>query len=135
MNGYGLHTRTISTVADSATLFWEQHPKLEIRQDYDGVVLKFDPAGNKAELHLNPTFMFSPMNRRLTEQDKVPIRERLTLEVKKGELLTAHGRSYKVLNVVPPQDIEGVGHLVGWIELAADPVEPPVGRSPGDTKK
>jgi hypothetical protein len=120
-NRPGLHTRTISTVARSAMLFWEQHPKFEKRQDYDTVKLEFDPTSGKAVLHLYPTFMFTPP---LTQEEKVSNRERLQLEVRKGELLTARGRSYKVLNVVPPQDIKDVGHLVGWIELASDPVEP-----------
>jgi hypothetical protein len=120
----GLHTRTISRAAVWASLFWEQHPKFEKRQDYDTVKLEFDPASKNAVLRLYPTFMFTPP---LTEEEKTPNRERLQLEVKKGRFLTARGRSYKVLNVVPPQDIVGVGHLVGWIELAADPEASPWG--------
>src|SRR5207302_418285 len=49
----------------------------------------------------------------------------LTFEVGRGDWITVRNRSHKVLNVVPPQDIDGVGHLVGWIELAPNPVEPP----------
>lgn len=48
----------------------------------------------------------------------------MTLTVRKGDLLEARGRAYKVLNVVLPQEIPDVGRVVGWIELSGDPVQP-----------
>jgi hypothetical protein len=128
----GLNTRTIATVAVGADLFREQHALFNNRQDYDEVNVEFNRSIGKAVVHLEPRMSFTPP---ITKEEEIASRQPLQLEVKKGGLLTARGRSYKVLNVVPPQDIEGVGHLVGWIELAPDAVEPAAQNPPRDPQK
>jgi hypothetical protein len=119
----GLHTRTISMADVSPDLFWEKPPKIKNRLDHDSVTLEFHPVNGHAVVGLAPMMAISGSV--AGEGGYTTDRKVLQLEVKKGELLTARGRSYKVLNVVPPQDIEGIGHLVGWIELSADPVDLP----------
>jgi hypothetical protein len=118
-----LNTRTISVAAVNAELFVQQHSTYENRTDLDKIAVEFEQGAGKAIVTLEPRVSYSgkvPPEGRIPD---LPARPPLKIEVAKGEFLTARGRSYKVLNVVPPQDIEGVGRLVGWIELAADPIE------------
>jgi hypothetical protein len=120
----GLQTRTICAVAVDPELFIEQHPVYPGREDFDEVKVEFEKATGKVIVNLEPRIGISNAPRE-ARPPTLPARPPLKLKVAKGEPLTARGRSYKVLNVVPPQDIEGVGHLVGWIELAADPEASP----------
>lgn len=43
--------------------------------------------------------------------------------VGQGDLIVAGDYRFRVLNVVAPQTIENVGHLVGWIEIDPEPVK------------
>jgi hypothetical protein len=119
-----LDTRTICSVAIDAFLFYKQHSIYKGRTDVDDVRIEFEKLTDKAILKLEPHVLYTGGVPPEGQVPTLPARPPLTVEVSKGGLLTARGRSYKVLNVVPPQDIEGVGHLVGWIEVAADPVVP-----------
>lgn len=108
-------SRTIVVGEKHATLFSETY-FLKRRWDLDyTVVLDIDPQKLRAKVTLEP-------------QGKDPpgqaARQVVNVTVRKGDLLSARGRAYRVLNVVPPQMIDGVGNLVGWIEISADPVDP-----------
>lgn len=109
--------RTISLAAVDDTLFWVQDAKFKDRHEFDLVSLEIDEKTSQAKITLTP--------RVSSEQGKGTSKATpMVLTVAKDELLSARGRAYKVLNVVPPQGIDGVGRLVGWIEISADPVEP-----------
>jgi hypothetical protein len=108
-------SRTISLADYKPSLFWERYPQYRDYMEFDIVELTVNRETSKANLALKPHGLVSGPDALRRLQRKLEV-----VEVAKGELLQARGRSYKVLNVVPPQVVDGVGVLVGWIELAPD---------------
>lgn len=39
------------------------------------------------------------------------------VSVQAGESIEHNGRAHRVLRIVPPQKVEGVGNLIGWVEV------------------
>ena len=114
-----MDSRKISTADYIPSLFVRHDPIHKGRQFLDEVtLLNFDAKLGTVDVKLSPREIVRGI---VPSSPAMPETHR----VKKGELLTARGRSYKVLNVVPPQTITNVGKLVGWIELAADPEKEP----------
>ena len=120
----GLYTRSVSTVSPWWPLFGERHPIYENREDYYEASVEFKEGSKKATVRLEPGVGVYGKVPPEGRPPVLPARRPIKLEVEKGDFLTYGRRSHMVVNVVPPQDIKDVGHLVGWIELAADP-EPP----------
>ncbi len=108
-------TRLIAMNSLDTELFWENDPDRAPSTEFD--LLEIDINGNEVA-----TIELKPRSRSSRPPLKVPTRKPMTISVVAGELLSARGRSYKVLNVVKPQDIKGLGRLVGWIEISANPV-------------
>ncbi len=109
-------TRLIAMNSVHARMFWEKKSGSPFPYEYDWI--EVDVKGSDvATVELKPGRASIPI--------QTPTRKPMTLTVAKGDLLTARGRSYKVLNVVKPQDIPAVGRLVGWIEISAEPVAGP----------
>lgn len=106
-------TRVIAMNSVEPTLFWERDPDDSQSAEFDWIEIEID-AKEVATVELKPG--------RSSTVIKAPDRKAMTLTVAAGDSLSARGRSYKVLNVVKPQDIPRVGRLVGWIEISADPV-------------
>lgn len=118
------NSRTIAITALNPSLFWELDSKSPDRKEFDTVrISKITKDTCRAKIELIPGYASS-------RDFKPSERMRLTMEVGKDDVLTARGRSYRVLDVVPSKQIESVGRLVGWIELSADPVEPEKKESP-----
>lgn len=109
-------SRTIETTERYKELFCEfdKDNSLESRI-YDEVRgLQFDAKNKSCEFTLIPYFQ--------KNRTAVPKRKPLKVVAKQGELLCTRNKCYRVLKVVPPQTIEGIGKLVGWIELESEPV-------------
>lgn len=97
------------------SMFWERDPDELGSNEFDRVDVTVDDNGIG-------TVKLSPHVNVSSGKGKPVTRKAMSIRVEAGDVLTARGRSYKVLNVVPTREIKGVGRLVGWIEISADPV-------------
>lgn len=107
-------TRSIAMNSVNTKMFWENVPQDSRTDEFDWVKINID-AKDVATIELSPAISTSGAG-------TASSRKQVTTTAVAGDLLSARGRSYKVLNVVKPQDIKGLGRLVGWIEISADPV-------------
>ncbi len=109
-----LDSRVISLSAIRPTLFHEEDVNLSVTH-FDWVSLAKIESSDVAVVELKPGYAGS----KIAKSPCSPAR----LKAKNGELLSAPGRghAYNVLNIVPRQEIKGVGELVGWIELSSQP--------------
>jgi hypothetical protein len=115
----GPKVRVLPMNLQNAALFWYRTPyqdgskTLSVEAHDLVTVPRIDPKSGEADIRLTPT----------TQIGVAPKGAKPTvITVAKGGLLSAHEVTYKVVNVVPPQDVKDVGHVVGWVELAAEPV-------------
>lgn len=123
-------SRKITLTSSKEQLFWDKHTWLP------GIIkiIRIDPpkkigTSARAIVQVQPPSVRVPRGYRDRPKS-------ITVTVATGDLLAApqHNSyitinydSYRVVNVVPPElldkDNPRAGHLVGWIELAADPVK------------
>lgn len=118
-------SRTIATTEVLPKLFWEQGPRRAGQKFFD-FVTEFKIEDGRASFRLVPGATIG----KPAESKRKP----LEISVKKGDLLTARGRSYRVLNVVEPQRTPA-GDLVGWLEISAEPVGEDKDEPPAEDKR
>lgn len=108
-------SRTISLADVRPTLFTRQvEGPYDRKSECDQVTIAFHESTGKATIGLKPISIGHPSFQ--------PSRKPLTLEVEEGQALTARDRSYEVLNIAPPQEIDH-GSFVGFVELSDEVLE------------